>query len=322
VNIRAIFVGILAGAVSALLYAAVTTGGGLAMPLALASPLPIAIVSLGWGSLSGFLAAVVAGSSLAGLFVPQFGFLHFVLIGAPIAIYGHLAGLARPTGPNAGDLEWYPLSRVLTAMTLVTPLSLIILGAVFGFDTAALGEEFTSMLEAMATSSGEAGLPPHDALVGMFDFIVRLMPFIVAMFWLAIMAVNLWLAGKITRASHLLARPVEIIADTIGLAKFTAPLLIVTFLAAFGGGPLGLIASTLSGALAMGYGLIGLAVLHVMVRGSGVAPLILSVTYIATYLVILPLAPLTILGLLDRPLGIRRRRLARPGGNGAPPTSS
>ena len=67
VTINALLIGIAGGAASALLYATVTTGGSLVMPLFLASPLPIAIVSLGWGSLSGVVAALVAALGLAAL---------------------------------------------------------------------------------------------------------------------------------------------------------------------------------------------------------------------------------------------------------------
>ena len=64
VTINALLIGIAGGAASALLYATVTTGGSLVMPLFLASPLPIAIVSLGWGSLSGVVAATLPTASV------------------------------------------------------------------------------------------------------------------------------------------------------------------------------------------------------------------------------------------------------------------
>ena len=60
--------------------------------------------------------------------------------------------------------------------------------------------------------------------------------------------------------------------------------------------------------------MVGFAVLHVYLRGNPAAPLILGVTYGATFVLSIPLVPLAIAGILDGPLGLRARRLGRSPG--------
>ena len=106
------------------------------------------------------------------------------------------------------------------------------------------------------------------------------------------------------------------------LPPVLAALLIVAVIATFLGGTVALVAGAFAGALAMGFALVGFAVLHLLVRGNPAAPLVLSVAYGATFLISLPLLLFVALGLLDRPLGIRQRRLRKlnqPGGGGPTP---
>lgn len=323
---NAIFIGIASGAASALLYATVTTGGSLVMPLFLAAPLPIAIAGLGWGTFAGLIAAVVAGLGLGLLTVPAAGLLHALVVGVPMALYAHLAGLARPTGPTPADLEWYPLRRVLAVMVVVTAVSLVAVGAIFGFDVPSLADDVAKLLETMAETSNDASLPDHQSLVGMLDVFMRILPFAVAMFWLTIMAVNLALAARIARLSGRFARPQDAIAATVDLSPLMLLLFALAIAVSFAGGSGGLVASTLAGAIAMGYAIVGFAVTHVLVRGSAAAPLILGVAYASTFVLSIPLVLFTLLGIADRPFGIRRRRLARiqptAGGGNAPPPAS
>lgn len=322
VTINALLIGIAGGAASALLYATVTTGGSLVMPLFLASPLPIAIVSLGWGSLSGVVAALVAALGLAALTMPAGGLLYAIVIGAPMAIYAHLAGLARRAGPAETDVEWYPVSRILATMTLLTALSVITIGAIFGFDVPELTKEVAATLQAMDPTLTDVSADQQQALLAVVGLLMRFLPFAVSTFWLIVMVTCLTLAARIARLSGRLARPQDAFALATDLPPVLAALLIVAVIATFLGGTVALVAGAFAGALAMGFALVGFAMLHLLVRGNPAAPLVLSVAYGATFLISLPLLLFVALGLLDRPLGIRQRRLRKlnqPGGGGPTP---
>src|SRR5262245_65621470 len=103
-----------------LLFASVASGSIAAFILFYLAPLPIAVAGLGWGHLSGLIAAAVATTVVAvlsGIF----------FIAVPVIAFGawwlsYLALLARPASNGGGGaLEWYPVGRlVLWAAVLGT----------------------------------------------------------------------------------------------------------------------------------------------------------------------------------------------------------
>lgn len=309
-----LLLGIAAGAASALLFAAVTSGGALGTPLFLVSALPIAIVTIGWGTLAG-IAAVLAGIVGLWAFVSwKAALLHALVVAGPMAFYGYLVGLGRPLDAEGKSFEWYPLGRVFTAMVLLTAATIIAVGVIIGFDVEATAGEVADMLVSMGQTSGELGTPAREDLLPALLIYMRLMPFALAMFWLVLSAFNLWLGGRVVRLSGRLKRSDDAIADTLSLPLWMAGVFVVAALLASLDGPLGLIAGVVAGAAGMGFALVGFAVLHVFVRGNPAAPLILGVTYGATFVLSLPLIPLAIAGILDGPLGLRAKRLEkRPG---------
>lgn len=309
-----LLLGIAAGAASALLFAAVTSGGALGTPLFFMSALPIAIVTIGWGTLAG-LASVLAG--LVGLWVFvswKAALLHALVVAGPMAFYGYLVGLGRPLDADGKSFEWYPLGRVFTAMVLLTVITIVGVGMIIGFDVQATAGDVADMLVAMGQTSGELGAPTREDLMPALLIYMRLMPLALAMFWLVLTAFNLWLGSRVVRLSGRLKRGDDTIAESLSLPLWMAGVFVGAALLAGLDSSLGLVAGVVAGAAGMGFAMVGFAVLHVFVRGNPAAPLILGVTYGATFILSLPLIPLAIAGILDGPLGLRAKRLnKRPG---------
>ncbi len=306
-NPTALLIGIAGGVASALLFAAILGGGFLGTPLFFLSPLPIAIASLGWGTAAGAVAAAVAAGILAGTFAPMVGVAFLVGALAPMAWYGHLAGLARPD--DGGDLEWYPLSRIFTAMVVLTPASLVAVGLILGFDVEGIAGELADMLvEAGIEGPQGAVLPREDVMVAA-EVYVRLMPLIMAMVWLSLMVFNLWLAGRIVRKSDRLRRPWEPIPAVPALPVWLVAVLLATALLATMGGSLALAAGVVTGGLIMGFALQGLATLHVLTVGNPARGFLLGTLYAATFVFSFLLFPVAALGAADAAFGMRRRRL-------------
>lgn len=313
-NVNGLLLGIAAGAASALLFAAVTSGGALGTPLFFISSLPIAIVTVGWGTLAG-IAAVLAGIIGLWAFVSwKAALLHALVVAAPMAFYGYLVGLGRPLDAEGKSFEWYPLGRIFTAMVVLTAVTITTVGIVIGFDVQATAGEVADMLVAMGQTSGELGTATREDLLPALLIYMRLMPFALAMFWLVLSAFNLWLGIRIVRMSGRLKRADDTIAETLSLPLWMAGVFVGALLLAAIDSPLGLVAGVVAGAAGMGFAMVGFAVLHVFVRGNPAAPLILGITYGATFVLSLPLIPLVIAGILDGPLGLRAKRLEkRPG---------
>ncbi len=312
---NAILIGLAGGLSAALLYAAVTGGGVLGLPLFLISPLPIAIAGLGWGTGAAVTAVVSSGAILAALISPLSALLFLLIAGAPTGWYAHLLGLARADENAGGEaaMEWYPLARVFTAMAVITPLTIIAAGAMIGADVDQLAEELAGALVAMAAQTGEP-LPDQAQVLENAHFIVRLMPITVTMVWLGTIAFGIWLAARIVKLSGKLRRPWDNIARSVGLppimiAGFAIALLLMTV-----DGPVGLIAGAFAGGLGMAFALQGLAVVHALLRPSPGRQILLGALYGITFLISLPLFPLALLGMADAATGIRARRLAQTPG--------
>lgn len=308
---NALLVGLAGGIASALLFAAVLGGGALAAPLFALSPLTIAIAGLGWGSYAGLSAAIAAAALLGAFAGPLVGVIHLALAGLPVAWYAHQIGLARLLDENdpAAGLQWYPLARVFASVTLVTPAALIVTGSVLGFTVDELAQNLADALIEMSAASGSAEVPDRDQLLQVATFYVRLMPVSLAMLWVGVMSLDLWLAGRIVAKSGRLRRPWEDLPTAIGLPPALILVFGVAFFLALGDGALALAAGTVAGALGIGFALVGFATIHVMTQGNPARSLILGALYTLTILFSLPLIPIAALGMADSVLGLRQKRI-------------
>src|SRR5690348_3421607 len=106
-----VFVGLGAGAASALLFASIASGSLLSIFLFYVTPLPILLAALGWSHWAAAIAALSAATSLAAVFGSIFFVAFMVGTGIPAWWLGYLAMLARPA--NGGSLEWYPPGRLV-----------------------------------------------------------------------------------------------------------------------------------------------------------------------------------------------------------------
>ncbi len=127
-------IGLGAGAAAALLFASVTSGAWLSIPLFYLAPLPIMIAGLGWSHWAAMIAALAGALALGIAFGPVFFFSFLAVAGAPAWWLGYLAMLARPAGNGAAALEWYPPGRLVVWAALLGGLVVIVAIPNFGLD--------------------------------------------------------------------------------------------------------------------------------------------------------------------------------------------
>src|SRR5690348_5404906 len=109
-----LFIGIGAGAATALLFASVASGSLLSVFLFYLAPLPIMVAGLGWSHWAALVAAFVSAAGLGAVFGPFFVLAMLPSIGLPAWWLSYLALLARPTAlAPPHDLEWYPVGRLV-----------------------------------------------------------------------------------------------------------------------------------------------------------------------------------------------------------------
>lgn len=302
-------IGLGGGLASALLFYSASRGSPLlGTTLLLLTPLPSLLAGLGWGWLPAAAGALAGAAVMAAVANLPFAAGYFLALGLPAALAPYLAYLSRQDPQDAAKREWYPVGRLIAAMALyggaLPVLVLPLIGGSYDVLRAPLGEFFRRV----SARAPEIGMRPlTDAQIeGLAEFIVSALPGVLAAYWVGIFTLNLYLAGRILRASGRLGRDWP---DLPAMAYPTGfPLLAVLALAAsFGPGLVGVAGSSFSGALMFAYLVAGLALMHFIARGR--ARWLLWGVYIG---LVSPLGPymalaLTLAGLLEPALKLRRR---------------
>jgi hypothetical protein len=307
-----VFVGVLAGLVSALLVATVTAGWPLGVLLYLA-PLAVLIGALGWKHRSGLIAAASGALALAMVFRPEGGLAFLVGAALPAWWLAYLTLLGRPR-PD-GSLEWYPLGRLLLWTAASSALVTLVVAVTRGgwdyeaYSAAAMATAETAIRFYLRVPA-DAPLPP---LLGgvpreqLIDALATAVPFVSSAFYTLVFTLNLWLAAKTVAISGRLPRPWPSIART----RMPQSALLPTAAAVAGSflpGFVGVVALAFAGALAMSFALQGLALLHDVSRGRPGRAGLLVGAYILVALIghaFLPL--LALAGMADTAVDLRSR---------------
>ncbi len=305
---QSILVGIGAGIAAALLFLAPVGGTLLAFPLFALTGLPIAIAGLGWGVVSGIVAAAVGTLGALALTHWAGAALFALIFGAPLAFLARLANLSRPLAGSEGHHEWYPSGRLLLAAAFAVTGGLWIVGAVIGFDPQALVHEMTAALTQWIAAANPAGDAPTAAEIEPFARLnVALLPFISAVVALVVVVVDLWLAAIVTRASGRLQRPRDRIW-MVTLPNQLVGVLAVAVALAFIPGAVGHAAAVAAGAVAAAMALVGLAVVHALTAGMAGRTAILATTYVLVFLSGFPIVLFAALGVGEGFFHLRERR--------------
>jgi hypothetical protein len=241
---------------------------------------------------------------------------YFLALGGPSALSAYLAYLNRSDPAGTGAIQWYPPGRLLAAMSVYGGALPILVLPLFGGSYEVLREPMGDYFRRFsARTASDLNMPPlsEAQIDSLTEFLLSVLPAALSAYWLMIFAINLYLAGRIARASDRLGRDWP---DLASLAYPTAfPLLAVAaFAASFAPGVLGVVGTSFSGALLVAYVIAGLALMHFIARGR--APWLLWLVY-GALLLLGPYAALalTLAGLLEPVINLKRRL-------GAPPPST
>ena len=316
-------IGIGAGAAAALLFASVTSGVWLSIPLFYLAPLPIMIAGLGWGHWAAVTAATTGALALAVVFGPIFFFTFLAGAGIPAAWLCYLAMLARPVGNGgAPALEWYPPGRLVIWAAILAALVVVAAIPNFGTDAdsfrAGLRNALMHLLRVETDTPADATLtlPGVTNANRLVDFLVAAIPPAAAVLASITNVLNLWLAARIVKFSGLLKRPWPPLA-AISFPRLLTAALALAVILSFLGGLIGIIAGVLSASLLMAYGVLGFSVLHAITQGMDARLFVLGGVYAAVLVFGWPVLALCALGLIEAAVDLRAR-IARKRGPPAP----
>lgn len=311
-----LLIGLGSGLASALLFYSAAQGGGwLALLLFCLTPLPLLLAGLGWGWLPATAGAVAGSLTMAAIASAPLGLGYFLAVGLPAAFVAYLAYLGRPSPNEEGKLEWYPLGRLLAALSLYAGALPVLALPWTGGSFDGLRPVASAMIKAVVKQSDELRLtPPSDQQIEvMAELAVAVAPAAMAVYWLLIITPNLYLAGRIASTSGRLGR------DWPDVPAFAYPsgfslLLGLAVLASFAPGALGIAGTSFTGALMFAHLLAGLALVHFIAQRG--ARWLLWLTY-AALIFLQPYGAIlvAIAGLIEPLLKLKQRL-------GAPPPST
>ena len=310
-----------AGLAAALLFAVMAKGTLLAAALACFAPLPIMIVTLGWGIDMGALAIVVAGAVVAALFEPLTGAIFALTIAAPIWLLS--VGLSLPRDRLfarlrvGGEESYFPVGWIVAAAAflgallgvgVIVSLSLAYGGYQKGLDgfSAELASGLTEAFDGVVT------LPSGVTVQDFATLFARLSPPVLAATTTLLLCGNLYLAARAVRLSQRLQRPWANVPEALILPPWLGVgLVICGVLAIVARGLIGHLGWIGLAALGCAYALQGLAVVHTLSRRlSARLPLLIIFYLVAWAMSPLALPALAILGLTESLLSLRARRAA------------
>jgi hypothetical protein len=308
-----LLVGCGSGLASALLFYSAASGAPLlGTLLLLLTPLPTLLAGLGSGSPAAAAGALMGTAAMLVVADPPFACGYGLALGAPATLAAYLARLRRPLG---GAEEWYPPGRLLAVMALYAGLLPVVVLPLIGGSYQVLAPPLEEIYRQLAVTGPQLGLRPLTAaeISALAALTLTLLPGALAAYWLAIFALNLYLAARILSASGRLGRDRPDLA-AVSLPAGMSLLLALTFAVAFLPGLAAVAGTSLTGGLLFAYLLAGLALVHYVARDR--APWLLWLVYAALF-ALGPYAAVLIAvgGLLDAPLRLRRRlgaKTARP----------
>ena len=302
-----------------------------AWAMAFISPLPIMVAAFGFGSIAGFIAALVGAVAvgIVDLRPDAVAALHLdnvatggletlvfaVSFGVPSWLLARLA--VRPPGPlrPTGEAVARPDEQRL-GLLIAVAAGFAAIGAALDIELAINGHGgFQAFIDASSKQvepllNGRSPLPqgadPHKIAIA---FVWTAMA-IMAAAELALLTFNLWLAARIAQMSGLLAVPWPDIPRALRVPRPMAIVLAVALGLSFAGGPIGVLGVIVSGALAMAFAFQGLAVVHAVTRGKKGLRLPLLIIVYLTLMMLMPwsIAFYGVLGLLDAGFAFRDRQ--------------
>jgi hypothetical protein len=265
-------------------------------------PLFVAGLWLGVGAsaLAGLAASLILLAASDVMAAAVFAALNSV----PVVVLVRQALLARPGAE--GIIEWYPpglLTAWLTGLALAgIGAALLLLGGPDGVQAA--------LREALAPALGRLvneNTPGRDELAG---FLALIMPGIIAASWMVMAATNGSLAQGLLARFGASWRPSPDLA-ALGLPMWIPLLFAFAGVATALGETARFLGINVMIVLAVPFCLAGLAVLHTIARRFPRPAFLLVTFYVLAGVFGWPLLLVTLLGLLDSSLGLRRR-LAQP----------
>ncbi len=284
--------------------------------LVMASPLPIYVAGLGWGSLASGFAGVLAVACLLMFLDPVMTSVYSLGFVVPAFLLAHLA-IQPVTGPDKAP-RWLPASALARVFLVVGLIEITLLTLALSVTESGLAGTVRGNLHEVASWFEDSDEESRQALADLVDFWDSLVPGTLVGGIMLSHAVMGSLAQGLLVSFATPMRPSPVFWQ-LRLPVWPSAVAVAAAAVALGvdtlhgstGGPASIVVYLATGivlVLGTGFLLQGLAVLHALTRGMGMQPLILMAGYVVV-LVFQPFGALAFaaIGFADCWAGFRER---------------
>jgi hypothetical protein len=317
--LQILLIGVGAGGVAALMFAALASGSVLAIALFYLAPLPVLIAALGWSHVAGIAAALLGSIALFAAFNSIFAAAFLIGVGLPAWWLGYLSLLARPATTNGSEnFEWYPSGRIVLWAALLGGLIVTTAIPQFGADAESFRATLKSAFERLFRAQSDTPANEPLKLPGVSDadqaleFFAMAIPPAAAALTTATLLLNLWLAGRAVDLSGRLRRPWPDLS-ALALPTHAVAILALAVAGSFLPGLIGIVSGLFVASLAVAFAAHGLAVIHALTATVKGRAIVLTGVYVAIVVFGWPLLAIALLGLADASLDLRGRIARRRG---------
>ncbi len=307
-NNKSTLIAVVCGLVTALLFLAPLTLGGLGFVMSMFTAMPLFVAALGFGTINAIVAGVIAAVAVS-FFTGLNGAL--IVGGAtllPAIWVGHMVGLSRD---DTGTAEWFPVSTILFRMALMCAAIAVAFGAMIGYSPEWAAEQVSVIMTQFASLQSEAaGVPVLSAedIKSRSVAAANIIPLAMPVSLLLLMVINLVLAARFARKRSWVLRPQVHLPSETALPQMAVGVFAVGVALSFFSGPVALVAQVVTGAMAGAFLLVGLATLHFLTFGTPVRGVFLGITYFALLISRVLAGVIALIGVAETLFQIRARR--------------
>ena len=290
-----------------------------AFALSFFAPLPIMLASIGYGLNAGLI-ATAAGALLVGLFLhPLMAVVYLVSLAMPALGLGVLAAqepaneqaprFLRAQGEPGVLLAW--IAALSFALSIATVSLAVSNYASIEQGIEAFSQQLAPMLKDALSSQDE--LPAGLTIDSLTTMVVRATPAVLAVWSVATLCINLWLAARVAQISGLLTRTWPDLPASLRMPKWMALALVATVGFLTREGEIRVVALVALAALGAAFSLQGLAVLHMLARRFQNGRVLLTATYFVNVILApLPLIVMALIGVVDMFFPLARPAVVLP----------
>ncbi|MGY8991092.1 MAG: DUF2232 domain-containing protein [Rhodospirillales bacterium] len=287
-------------AVAALTYQSGASGGFLFVHFA---PLPLMLVGLSLGAVTGTIAAiagVITAALLGGLLASA---LFAVLLAFPAWFMTRQALLKQPT-QNGGE-EWYPIGSIVSLLALMAAFMFVMVG-IAEWNNA---EEYQRALSKRLDLSLGIMFPsiPDVQRTPIVELFTAILPALIGAYWIFIAVINGILAESVLVKIDKNIRP-RPVYSAMSLPEWHSWVAVAAAcLAVIGSGKVDYMGHTLVTILAVPFFFNGLAVVHSLARHLAFPGLLIAAVYFSIFLSLWAALVVAAIGVTEQWFGLRHR---------------